>query len=348
VAEYRGSGSKPGKILTTHAKRSNPFWYTRAVLLPGWDKLEDLARRTGKGPNPLASIYWGWKLFRESRSFEAVATGAEHPAHVFAFLQKTFRNKKRRKIHVLIDFPWNPPGNKFKLALKRLQWRHEITVIDRIVLHSALEQEQMWAEILTVPVEKFQFVQYHETLYGKFTASTGDYIFAGGDPNRDYDSLIEAVRGLPVRLVICARNKRHFDGIQIPENVEIMSATPERFNELLAGSRMAVVALKPGKLHSGGHTVVVNALTMGKPLVIAEDGSLKSYVTPGVDALMVPAGDYQALRNAITNILNDNGLAQRLSENAKLSSARFTPEAFFSRVFVLIDSCALEAKRGYQ
>ncbi len=334
-------------ILTTHSKRSNPLWQERTVLLPGWgEKVEKDVSRTGRECGYWEGLYWGWKLFRHSKSFKAVLTGSERPAHVFALLQRLCRRKKR-VVHVFMDFPWNPPEKGLARILKCLRWHLEIAAVDRIVVLGGPEQEEMFSERLSVPRRKFKFVPYHHTLYDSVSSvSEGDYIFSGGDYTRDYVSLIRAVDGLPCRLLIVARNRRYFQTIQIPKNVEVLTTSPERFEELLAGAKLVVLPMLPGLAHSGGQTVLLNALALGKPVILAEDGSLTNYLSPGVEALMVRPGDPLALRKAIVRLLEDPELARNLGKNAKCASDRYTPEAFFSRVFALVDECLAESIRG--
>jgi hypothetical protein len=99
-----------------------------------------------------------------------------------------------------------------------------------------------------VPRDKFVFVPYHATILpsDKPSASAQDYIFAGGDSNRDYGTLIEAVRGLRVKVIIAALHRHHFDGIENPSNVKIVTVSPREFARLMAESRFVVVPMRSG------------------------------------------------------------------------------------------------------
>jgi glycosyltransferase involved in cell wall biosynthesis len=330
-------------ILTTHSKRSNVLWQERTVLLSGWaDTVEKDVARTGRECGYWEALYWGCKLFHESKHYEAVVTGSERPAHVFAFLQRLFRRKKR-VVHVFVDFPWNPPARGLGRILKRVRWRIEIGAVDRIIVLGGPEQEDMFSDRLSVPRRKFQFVPYHHTVDESVSsAGNGNYIFSGGDYTRDYASLVRAVDGLPYRLIIAARHKYYFDGITIPKNVDILTPGPKGFDELLAGAKLVVLPMLPGLAHSGGQTVLLNALALGKPIILAEEGSLRNYLTPGVEALMIAPGNPVLLRDAIVRLWEDPKSAGKLAENAKVASDRYTPEAFFRRVFALVDQCVAE------
>src|SRR5260370_37155304 len=287
-------------ILTTLSKRSNPLWQERTVLLPGWgEKVEKDVSRTGRECGYWEGLYWGWKLFRHSKDLKAALTGSERPANVVALPQRLCRRKKR-VVHVFMDFPWNPPEKGLARILKCLCWHLEIAAVDRIVVLGGPEQEEMFSERLSVPRRKFKFVPYHHTLYDSVeSVSEGDYIFSGGDYTRDYVSLISAVDGLPCRLLIVARNRRYFQTIQIPKNVEVLTTSPERFEELLAGAKLVVLPMLPGLAHSGGQTVLLNSLALGNPVILAEGGSLTNFLIPAVEGRVYCPVDPRAVRTEI-------------------------------------------------
>lgn len=68
--------------------------------------------------------------------------------------------------------------------------------------------------------------------------------------------------------------------------------------------------------------VLVEALTLGVPLVVAEDGPLEA-LAPA--AKVVPLGDDDALAFAIAESLSDEARAAAREEGEKLYSARFSP-----------------------
>ena len=112
---------------------------------------------------------------------------------------------------------------------------------DRVVVY-ARHQIDEYANAFGISRDKFVFIHSHTTLYGAVYAATpADYIFSGGYTNRDYPTLLEAVRGLPCRLTLCVRSKRAL-GRDVPENVDVLeNISEDQFNRLMAASAFVVV-----------------------------------------------------------------------------------------------------------
>jgi len=109
------------RILTTHAKKHHPAWLARAELLPGW---QDYVQRTWRKPGAqsfLQDLRWAWRLFRASRRYDAVVTGCEHPALLFALMQRFLRFN--RAPHIFIQWMWNLPEERLRRLLRRLYLR---------------------------------------------------------------------------------------------------------------------------------------------------------------------------------------------------------------------------------
>ncbi len=320
-------------ILTTHHKQFHPEWVKRTVLLPGW--FEEFARANN---SYWRSLLWSWRLFRESRHFDAVVTGAEHVGQMFALMQSLFRTKSSRRVHVMIDFPWATSPSPQALFLKRIQMKIAIRAIDQIFALASPEEAERFADALGVSREKFRFVPFHYWPNDpEPPISEGDYVFAGGTC-RDYQTLLRAVDGTSYRTVICTLETSYFRGMDIPSNVEVSAVTPARFDELMAGARMVVVPLPEHDIHTGGHTVIANAFKLGKPVIVLGRDEYKSYLEPGKTGLLLAPGDRESLRAAIERVFTDAEFARFLGGNARQAAAAFSPEIFFDRVFAVVQA----------
>ena len=325
------------RILTNQTKRDHPYWLARTLLLPGWH--EELKQIWGRqdGKWHWRDLYWGWRLFVASRQCDAVVTGSEHPALVFTVLQGLLRPHKKPQI--LIYTHWNLPSSRLGRWIRRVQHRYQVWAVSRVIVYSH-QQLERYATELRLPREKLACVFYHTTLYDvKCSISEGGYVFSGGDYTRDYRNLVEAARGLPYRVIIAARLRTYFEGLRIPDNVHILTTTHAQFFTLMAGARVVVVPLRKGLLHSGGQQTYLNAMGMGKPVIVADDCGAEEYIVNGVNGVVVPAGDAAALRGAIEAVCEDGVLAQRLGENARSAAARFSPEVFVDGVLDIVKQC---------
>jgi len=76
-------------------------------------------------------------------------------------------------------------------------------------------------------------------------------------------------------------------------------------------------------------TVTVDAWAAGTPLVAAAAQGPKAYVTDGVDGLLVPIDDVEALRAALARVINEPGLREKLIKGGTQTyQARFTKDVF--------------------
>jgi glycosyltransferase involved in cell wall biosynthesis len=67
---------------------------------------------------------------------------------------------------------------------------------------------------------------------------------------------------------------------------------------------------------------VIEACAMGLPVVATNVGGLPHLITNGVNGLLVPDDDAEAMAGAVNRVLNDPDLARRLSENGRLLAER--------------------------
>jgi glycosyltransferase involved in cell wall biosynthesis len=301
--------------------------------------------RTGDKPVTFwRGLYWGWKLFCASKAFDVVVTGFERSWHAFALLQRLAR--VRKVPHVFIYAFFSLPDTGYGRALRRWYYRLIIGAASRIVVYSR-HQIELYARVFDVPAEKFVSVPYHTTLYdAEYPVSEEDYVFAGGDFTRDYVTLIEAARSLPYQVIIAARFRDYFRGLDIPENVKVLTASHDQFLRLMAGAKVVVVPLKGGLLHSGGHQTYLNAMAMGKPVVVADDCGADEYITHGVTGILLRPGDSAELRESIRTLFENRDLARWLARNAKAAAANYSPERFMERVLAIAGECVESSRSG--
>jgi glycosyltransferase involved in cell wall biosynthesis len=305
------------------------------------DYSAEIARTWNKPPSTLSrisrDILWAWRLFKRSRHYDAVVTGSDRMSRLFAIAQLLFRRK--RVPHVYIDWLCNPTGGRLKRPVQRLTLRWALLGASKALVQGR-EEIASHAREFGVPSSKFAFLPYHSTLYDfPWEAKEGDYIFAGGDSHRDYRTLIEAVRTLPYRVVIAARSREHFRGIMVPANVEIVTLGPQDFFLSMAGAALVVVPMQAGLLHAGGQQTWINAMCMGKPVIVVEDRSARDYIVQAFTGWLVRPGDHAALREAIRLVMGDRHLATSVGKKAKEAAAQFSPECFFEAVLRVVKEC---------
>lgn len=326
-------------VLTTQIKNGDPKWSERVEILPGWPEHVRQFWKKPKGPTLWTEIRWGVRLFAASRRYPAVITGSERCALIFAVLQTSLR---RRKVpHIMIECLWDVPEPSVARLFKKY-WLHLVMIsASRIIVHTSRqisEYERLFGKRNSC---KFVFLPCHTTLYDKHYESVdGEYIFSGGDSKRDYATLIEAAKHLPYEVVIAAHSDEHFMGLTIPPNVRIITGgiSFDEFYQLVAAAGLVVVPVKPGRRYPGGQQVYLNAMAIGKSVIVADEFGVEEYIENGQNGIIVPPSNAAALCEAIFREMQDRASSRAMAARAKATAERYCPEAFFDRVFEIVDS----------
>ncbi len=149
-------------------------------------------------------------------------------------------------------------------------------VLDRVLVYSTSE-ERLAVDTLGLPASAVQRIYYHADQ--RFFRPDGrptepNSICAAGQLLRDYDCLVDAVRGLPVRVQIAAGSpwiERPLEPKRaLPDNVA-RGRTPDRYElrELYARSALAVVPILQNHYQTGIATIL-EMMAMGTVAMIRD------------------------------------------------------------------------------
>jgi glycosyltransferase involved in cell wall biosynthesis len=159
--------------------------------------------------------------------------------------------------------------------------------------------------------------------------TTEPYVFAGGSTLRDFDSVIAALQGTGLRLVIVTDDVAAVGGSgPLPGGATVQSRMPlQEFLALMAGATVVVVPLRASDAPHG-HTTVAQALRLGKAVVTTRGASVEDYVRDGNEGLLVEPGDVDAYREAIVRLVSDDELRHACEAHARARAPEFTYDAF--------------------
>jgi glycosyltransferase involved in cell wall biosynthesis len=147
---------------------------------------------------------------------------------------------------------------------------------------------------------------------------------------------LEAVAGTDgVELVIAGEGpdreplQEHASALGIAGRVRFLGAQPrERIVELF---RAADATILSSSWENFPHTVV-EALSVGTPVLAMEAGGVAEVVHDGINGLLVEAGDTTALGEAVRRYFSDQALRDRLRAAAAHSVSAYAPERVFGEL----------------
>lgn len=268
-------------------------------LAPGsWGRLEARTRRFGD-----------WR-----QAWNARATDAR------AFLSLTERAAMAVKVldrsrpHVVVGHHLTSPRRR--ALQRRTGW---LGRLDRVVVFSRRQYAYL-VEEAGVPVERVRYVRHpvDQHFFSPQGAATEDLVVSAGQHRRDYPTLVAAAGRVGVATEIAASSPWMPDagplGVALPENVTVRRALARRaLRALYDRASVVVVPLEPGLEFAAGVNAVLEAMAMRKPVVVTATPGIADYVDDGENAVVVPAGDADALAAAIEGLLSDPRRADRLA-----------------------------------
>lgn len=181
-----------------------------------------------------------------------------------------------------------------------------------------------------IPKEKVRLLHWH--VDAKFfrpdpTIPVKRQICSAGMAYRDYQTLIAATRKLAVHVRIAAdspwyKQRLDIEGTHLPDNVDVGSCDNyAALRRVYAESLFVVVPLYDVPF-SAGYTVMLEAMAMGKPVIATHTQQVDDFIVDGVTGYHVPPGDADALREKITELLDDPEKAAQMGANARLAVER--------------------------
>jgi glycosyltransferase involved in cell wall biosynthesis len=286
--------------------------YTAARTATG--RLGAMLERVG-GPN-LVLAYACWKL--RSR-YQAIFTDGEQIGLPLAALFKLTPGPRPR--HLMIVHIISEPKKTFFLDRLGVQ-----SCIDRFLTYSTWQQtfiQQRWGlgddRVLWTPFMVDQDFFAPDQVVPR--RDVRPQICAVGLERRDYVTLLRAVEGLDVDVVIAAASpwsKREggIAGQSIPANVTVRKFTQYDLRQLYADSRFLVMPLEDVTFQAGV-TAMLEAMSMAKAVVCSRVAGQTDVVAEDENGRYVSQGDASALRVEIARLLAEPEETLRLGANGR-------------------------------
>lgn len=267
------------------------------------------------GPN-LVLAYACWRV---RKRYQAIVTDGEQVGLPLAALLKLTPGTRPRHlmiVHVISE------------AKKTifLDWLGVQSAIDRFLTYSRWQQrfiEERWKlarrRVLWTPFMVDQDFFAPERVTSRLTPRP--QICAVGLERRDYETLLRAVEGLHVQVVIAAASpwSKRKDGVAtqtIPDNVTVRKFSQYELRQLYADSRFMVMPLEDVKFQAGV-TAILECMAMGRGVVCSRVPGQTDVVVENENGWYVLPEDPLALRAAIERLLSQPEEAVRLGMNGR-------------------------------
>lgn len=293
------------------------------------------------------SIRRFWTLFKWARHSEVMVldsvSGKIHPDLLACIF---IRFLLKRPAIIMASDMWNK-GNFFKYNFQKIMIRLADPAIHRYAVHS-LGEEKIFANLWGISPKKVKACIYNFTFTDE-EVNAGPivkkgYIFAGGNPSRDYEALLETARQLPHRNFIIA-TKVLQGRRDIPQNVSVVKVSHTEFITLMREADMVITPIVQGLTKSAGQQTYLNAMRMGKVSIAngKDVHGVTDYIENYVNGI-IPDGtpkEYCEVIEWVYNPVNSEAV-QKIEKIAQETVKQFTYERYIHTLTSIVEEAVDE------
>jgi len=313
LAEAVATGRRPrvDYIEMARAFGADLVDYAEATRRAGWvGRL--IERSVGR------NVALAWCCYRQRREYDIVVTDGEQvgiPLAAMLMLTGRCRPRHLMIVHIL-------SVRKKVLPFRLLQLRRRI---DELIVYSSAQRD-FAIGTLGVPADRMTLVPFmvDTEFFSPQPMPLGDglpLVCSAGLEFRDYGTMVEAVRNLDVRAVLAAaspwsKRKSQLDEMTLPAHIEVVRLDLHQLRQLYAEASVVVMPLHEVDFQAGV-TTLLEAMSMGKPIVCTRTTGQTDVVTDGVTGIYVPVGDAASMSAALNDLLTDASRAEAYGAAAR-------------------------------
>jgi hypothetical protein len=156
----------------------------------------------------------------------------------------------------------------------------------------------------------------------------GGYVYSGGSAQRDWSTLAAALTQTDLPAVVsCPDEAQRFS-----DNVRSVGLVkPDEGRKFLSSCRFLVQAILDNEQPSGP-LLILDAFSLGKPVVASDVNGTRDYVEHEVNGILVPPGDPSALAVAMMELFGDTERLYRMGEAARRTASLLSAGRFWHQV----------------
>lgn len=256
------------------------------------------------------------KIYIRLSNYDVVITHQDgYATFIISFLNTLLRRKKCR--HYVNDFMTREKSTSFYSRLKYAFLRFSLSSVWCLMCSSKMELNY-YNNMLGLKKTRFEFVPLatNPSFIENESNVDTDYIISSGRTGRDYATLLQAIRDIPIRLILVC-DHYNVAGLEIPSNVEVKFNIP--LNELikLESSAKFIVLPLQDRMISIGQSVLLQVMALGKTVIATKNAGTIDYFQDNISGIFVEPGDVEDLKEAILDLMNNPLKAQAIGERAR-------------------------------
>jgi hypothetical protein len=278
-------------------------------------------------------------LVRAARDYEVLVLNGSLDGRLQPMATLAIGRLRRPPKVVLTDATWKAGEPGASRAWRRTALRF----LDRAHVHYCVlstSERRRFGHTWNVDPARVHFTPWYTGLPDDVLADppSGDdgHVFAGGDSLRDYGPLLAAADRLTAPLVIASRT---LGNAAIPQGVQAGPVSSERFDALSARAACVVVALQRREDRSAGQFTYLNAMALGRPVVVTDTPGVRDYIDHERTGLVVAPGDVEAMVAAVNWTVAPETRAAAIAMGARAREdvlARFSADHYVARLLEVI------------
>lgn len=296
------------------------------------DLLEPLLQRSSRAPGWLKRLCASHSMFYQcviallrGRRYDAVATWNTSSGTLLGALSRLLPRRLRPR-HMIRDFHLDLTRFADPFYLPRvLLVRLAAPVVD-VLLTTSTEEVDLYRRMFDLPASRVHF--FPDTAGGAYMDAEptpcggSDTIFAYGNSDRDFDTLLEAAPRIPGRVVILSQN--YTPSVPVPANVTCIGhrVPLDELMTMIAQAAVVVIPIK-SRFVAAGQNAMLEVMSLSRPMVVTTGLATVDHAVDGREAVFCPAQDPAALADAVTGLLARPEEARRMGEAARKAALAF-------------------------
>lgn len=265
--------------------------------------------------------FYIWQAFRaipRLNKYDLIVSHGMQSGVVISLWRRFFRGKSK---HIVFDIGSFASASEKGLGLKLMQYASKS--IDGLIYHTS-SQIEYYKKCFPWIVKKSQFIRFGTDLdfFNKSkdvineNIQKEDYLLCVGYSKRDWDTLVEAYKGLSIhiKLILVGHVEKKYKGIDGIEQIGFVKIT--QLTRIIQGATLCVLPLGYFN-YSYGQMTLMQQMAYEKCVVVAKVPSIVDYVEDDKTAVFYEPGSSIDLREKIENLLKNSSECNRKGKNAR-------------------------------